>query len=211
MSDAQRIRPRPRSREEARRRMLARRRRTFAVLGVLAIAAAGFGAWQLWPTSDDDAPPGLQRQERLGTEEDPVEPTVSELAGRKIKHVIYIIKENRSFDNYFARYPGANGATHGMTSTGERVKLTVAPDVMEPDIGHDFPAGMNSINGGKMDGFDLVANGESLSGYSSFTARASRTTSRMRMSSCWATTCSRRCTGRRSPNTSIRLELSRVG
>ena len=149
--------------------MLARRRRTFAVLGVLAIAAAGFGAWQLWPSSDDDAPPGLQRQARLGTEEEPVEPTLRELAGKKIKHVIYIIKENRSFDNYFARYPGANGATHGMTSTGERVKLTVAPDVMEPDIGHDFPAGMNSINGGKMDGFDLVANGESLSGYSSFT------------------------------------------
>ena len=170
MSEQQRReRSRPRSKDEARRRMLIRRRRTFSVLGVLAIAAAGVGAWQFWPASDSDSAPGIQRRERLEAEQEPPEPSLKELAGRRIKHVVYIIKENRTFDNYFARYPGANGATHGMTSTGERVKLTVATDVMEPDIGHDFPAGMNAINGGKMDGFDLVANGESLSGYSSFT------------------------------------------
>src|SRR5271165_1369829 len=30
-----------------------------------------------------------------------------------IKHIVFIIKENRSFDNYFGTYPGANGATSG--------------------------------------------------------------------------------------------------
>ena len=86
-----------------------------------------------------------------------------------IEHVVFIIKENRSFDNYFARYPGVDGATHGMTSDGRRVKLTVAPDIEDPDLGHTFGDGIRAINGGHMDGFDLVRWGEDLRGYSSFT------------------------------------------
>ncbi len=86
-----------------------------------------------------------------------------------IKHIIYIMKENRSFDNYFARYPGAEGTTTGKTSDGRTVELSVAPDVQEPDLGHSFFDGLISINGGKMDQFDLVLNGDDLSGYSSFT------------------------------------------
>ncbi|MGC1758351.1 MAG: alkaline phosphatase family protein, partial [Candidatus Cybelea sp.] len=30
-----------------------------------------------------------------------------------IQHVIMIVQENRSFDNLFATFPGANGATRG--------------------------------------------------------------------------------------------------
>jgi len=30
---------------------------------------------------------------------------------QQIKHVVFIIKENRTFDNYFGTFPGANGAT----------------------------------------------------------------------------------------------------
>jgi phospholipase C len=86
-----------------------------------------------------------------------------------IKHIVFIVKENRSFDNYFGRYPGADGADEGLTSTGERVELSVATDVVTPDLGHGFNAGMIAINGGRMDQFDLVENGASLEGYSSFT------------------------------------------
>jgi phospholipase C len=86
-----------------------------------------------------------------------------------IKHIVFIIKENRTFDNYFARYPGAEGTDTGKTSTGETVELSVATDVLEPDLGHAYLDGVQSINGGKMDGFDLVTNGETLNGYSSFT------------------------------------------
>lgn len=86
-----------------------------------------------------------------------------------IKHVIFMIKENRSFDNYFARYPGAEGTETGKTSTGRRVRLSEATDVLEPDLGHSFFDGVIAINGGRMDGFDLVLNGDSLNGYSSFT------------------------------------------
>ena len=31
----------------------------------------------------------------------------------KIEHIVYIVKENRSFDSYFGTFPGANGATTG--------------------------------------------------------------------------------------------------
>jgi phospholipase C len=86
-----------------------------------------------------------------------------------IKHIIFIIKENRTFDNYFARYPGAEGTDSGQTSTGETVKLSEATDVLTPDLGHAYLDGVMSINGGKMNGFDQVTNGESLNGYSSFT------------------------------------------
>jgi phospholipase C len=85
-----------------------------------------------------------------------------------IKRIVYIVKENRTFDNYFARYPGAEGTDTGMTSTGEEVELDVATDVLEPDLGHSFLDGVESINGGRMDGYDKVTNGETLNGYTSF-------------------------------------------
>src|SRR4029453_6589947 len=31
-----------------------------------------------------------------------------------IKHVVFVIKENRTFDNLFGLFPGADGATSGM-------------------------------------------------------------------------------------------------
>lgn len=115
--------------------------------------------------NDDDAADGRGLQSRR-------HPNVSKKNGARdipIKHIVFIVKENRTFDNYFARYPGADGAKTGLTSTGERVKLSVAIDVLTPDLGHGFDAGVVAINGGRMDQFDLVENGESLEGYSSFT------------------------------------------
>src|SRR3990170_2891534 len=43
------------------------------------------------------------------------EDEVVELARRKIRHVVYLIKENRTFDHMFGRFPGADGATTGLT------------------------------------------------------------------------------------------------
>src|SRR2546422_854343 len=36
-------------------------------------------------------------------------PSLSHAGIRKIRHVIIIMQENRSFDNYFGTYPGADG------------------------------------------------------------------------------------------------------
>ena len=36
----------------------------------------------------------------------------------KINHIVFVIKENRTFDNYFGQFPGADGATTGKTCDG---------------------------------------------------------------------------------------------
>ncbi len=59
---------------------------------------------------------------------------------QKITHIVFIIKENRSFDHYFGRFPGADGATVGRTSTGEIVPLRPALDQVLPDIAHSSQA-----------------------------------------------------------------------
>jgi phospholipase C len=79
------------------------------------------------------------------------------LARRKIKHVVFLIKENRTFDTMFGRFPGADGATTGRKCHSTTpVKLTLAPD-RTPDIAHSFNAGIEAIDGGKMDCFDKIA------------------------------------------------------
>ena len=41
----------------------------------------------------------------------------------KIQHVVFLIKENRTFDHYFGTFPGADGTTTGLISSGQRVTL----------------------------------------------------------------------------------------
>src|ERR1700730_4946175 len=74
----------------------------------------------------------------------------------KIKHVVFIVKENRTFDNYFGTFPGANGATYGTLSTGVVVPLGQAPDVLPRDISHSYQSAVLAIDGGAMDRFDLI-------------------------------------------------------
>src|SRR5579884_3132008 len=53
-----------------------------------------------------------------------------------IKHIVIIVKENRSFDNYFGTFPGADGTTKGRLSDGRQVPLIHTPDHTLLDIGH---------------------------------------------------------------------------
>jgi phospholipase C len=77
----------------------------------------------------------------------------------KIHHVIWIIQENRSFDNYFGTYPGADGLTPGtclpVMPSG---KQCVAPFHMPAgapacDLEHYWEAAHAAYDDGKMDGF----------------------------------------------------------
>src|SRR5207247_2882231 len=70
-----------------------------------------------------------------------------------IKHVIYIIKENRTFDQFFGLYPGANGATRGRTKSGMRVLEQGIPDNLVHDIKHDHTTASIAYDHGQMDGF----------------------------------------------------------
>jgi phospholipase C len=69
-----------------------------------------------------------------------------------IKRVIYLMMENRSFDHMFGAFPGANGASTGV-SNGKEVPLVRAPQWLPGDLPHDYPASLRHIDGGKMDGF----------------------------------------------------------
>lgn len=71
-----------------------------------------------------------------------------------IKHIVFIVKENRSYDNYFGTYKGADGATTGLISTGQRIALGHMGDTVRT-IGHDWYSALEVIDGGKMDLFDL--------------------------------------------------------
>ncbi len=44
-------------------------------------------------------------------------------AGGKIKHIVYIVQEGRSFDNLFQGYPGADTVSKGMNSKGQTITL----------------------------------------------------------------------------------------
>jgi phospholipase C len=72
-----------------------------------------------------------------------------------IQHIVFIIKENRSFNNYFGLFPGAVGATSCKVSDGKTITLGHTPDRVR-DMGHDWPDAVTAIDGGKMDKFDLV-------------------------------------------------------
>jgi phospholipase C len=73
-----------------------------------------------------------------------------------IQHIVFIVKENRTFDNYFGTYPGANGATTGTLSTGQVIPLGHQPDLSFPwDINHGWGSALEGMDGGKMDRFDL--------------------------------------------------------
>jgi phospholipase C len=60
--------------------------------------------------------------------------------------------ENRSFDNLFGRFPGADGARTGI-KFGEEVPLLPAPHWLPGDLPHDRAAHLNAVNGGTFDGF----------------------------------------------------------
>ena len=72
-----------------------------------------------------------------------------------IQHFVFIIKENRSFDSYFGKFPGAMGATTGKITDGEVMQLAPMPDVTAHDIDHFEEGALTAIHYGHMDSFDL--------------------------------------------------------
>jgi phospholipase C len=75
------------------------------------------------------------------------------LLDAQIQHIVVIVKENHSFDNYFGRFPGANGSNKGRTPTGT---VTLAHMSDTPyNCGHSWGWGHAEVDGGKMDGFTL--------------------------------------------------------
>ncbi|HEY9152846.1 MAG TPA: alkaline phosphatase family protein [Anaerolineales bacterium] len=92
-------------------------------------------------------------------------PTASEnlaLAQQKIKHIVVIMQENRSFDSYFGTYPGADGipVSNGKFTVCVNDPATgtcVYPFHNPADLNYGGPHGQvdatKDIDNGKMDGF----------------------------------------------------------
>jgi phospholipase C len=84
----------------------------------------------------------------------PAKPGISQ-----IEHIVFIVKENRTFDNVFGTFPGADAATSGTISTGAVVTLGHAQDQYWADIAHNASDFRLAYDGGEMDGFDLERGG----------------------------------------------------
>lgn len=70
-----------------------------------------------------------------------------------IKHIVIIMQENRSFDNFFYNFPGANGANYGY---GHGVKYTLQPHdlTLAQDPIHSHWQFLEDWDKGKNDGWD---------------------------------------------------------
>ena len=84
-----------------------------------------------------------------------------------IKHVVFMVKENRTCNNYFGTYGhGAVGSAYGRSMRhGDHIFLKPCYDQQPHDITHGFSSGLYSINGGKMNGYDIIGLGQDLTGY----------------------------------------------
>lgn len=80
----------------------------------------------------------------------------------KIKHIVIIMQENRSFDSYFGTYPGADGipmknGVPTVCSPDPKTGQCIKPyhDTNDKNTGgpHGAPNATADINGGKMNGF----------------------------------------------------------
>jgi len=97
-----------------------------------------------------------------GVSAPPTSTSVVPAGVHKIKHVIVIQQENRSFDSYFGTFPGADGipmanGTPTACLPDPQTKSCARPYVDHADVNGGGPHGQTNasadIDGGKMDGF----------------------------------------------------------
>jgi len=108
------------------------------------------------------APPPA-RFPALGTQRSPVPQRGGRVTGiHKIRHVIIIMQENRSFDSYFGTYPGADGIPVGNNGVPTVCVPNPRGGCQQPyhdraDINGGGPHGLGDftadLDGGRMDGF----------------------------------------------------------
>jgi phospholipase C len=85
-----------------------------------------------------------------------------------ITNVVFLMKENHSFDSLFGTFPGAAGTTTGVTSKGQTITLSHASD-SPPNFAHSWQMFILAQHGGKMDWFDKTTKCGSSTGYACYT------------------------------------------
>jgi len=87
----------------------------------------------------------------------------------QIQHIIFLVRENRSFDHYFGLFPGADGASTAPISNGQIINIGHATDATPQDLCHTLLCAEIGIDGGNMDGFDLEVGGNKYNEFISYT------------------------------------------
>jgi phospholipase C len=130
------------------------RRRQLAVGALVALLAGCAGN----TASNPGALPTTPQLSRILNAVQLAEPR-AKISG-KIKHIVIIVQENRSMDDLFQGYPGADTQSFGYTSTGEKVKLQSVPLEAPWDIDHSSTSFFQACNGtGQLPGTDCRNNG----------------------------------------------------
>jgi phospholipase C len=78
-----------------------------------------------------------------------------------LRHVIVVIKENHTFDNYFGSFPGAEGTTTCKKKDGTTFPCPHAPDRTPRDLCHAHTCALTDWAEGKMDGWEDVSGASS--------------------------------------------------
>ena len=82
-----------------------------------------------------------------------------------IQHIVLIIQENRTFNDFFATFPGADGTTIGKVRTNNTcrpkiqagtVNLTMSNLYLPYDLDHRYSGYHAAYDKGAMDGFDRI-------------------------------------------------------
>src|SRR5579862_3910579 len=80
-------------------------------------------------------------------------------ATQKLKHLVFIVQENRSFDHFFGTFPGADGlpspAVCQKSVWYPSACFTPYPNHLDSNIGgpYMYKYQLDDVDGGKMDGF----------------------------------------------------------
>jgi phospholipase C len=133
------------------------RRRPFSRATKLLVPLAAFAVLLPWWSS---RPPSFEPFPPLDYGDRPERVDAAAFATRwPIKHVVFLIKENRTFDNMFGTFPGANGTSIGLDH-GEPRRIEHGPDTLPFDVEHCYQCAITAWNNGKMDGFNRDENSD---------------------------------------------------
>lgn len=75
-----------------------------------------------------------------------------------IQHIIFLMKENHTFDSYFGAFPGVNGATTGLIKNADGTTSVIPLNPMadrQPEFGHNYKAARVDYDKGGMDAFNI--------------------------------------------------------
>lgn len=133
-----------------------------ACLSALVVACGGVGSTLssggpvhqiASPDKNDHSPHGGPSPTPTPTSSPSPQPSPS--GSGVVQHVVIIIQENRSVDDLFNGFPGADTAQTGQTHDGQTVRLASRSLAAPGDAQHSHAAWVTDYDSGAMNGFDL--------------------------------------------------------